>query len=68
MRKYAGLSDLVAKHIDVTELQLSIILEVGKLNASLPDKMCVEPKCINLHLDAVDFRKSIDDLIALVGG
>lgn len=38
MRKYAGLFALVAKHIDVTDLQLSIILEVGKLNASLPDK------------------------------
>ena len=31
-------------------------------------KMFVEPKCIYLHRDAVDFRKSIDGLVALVEG
>ncbi|MGR3983529.1 IS66 family insertion sequence element accessory protein TnpB [Pseudoalteromonas sp. 1181_04] len=31
-------------------------------------KMFVEPKCIYLHRDAVDFRKSIDGLVAIVEG
>ena len=29
-------------------------------------KMFVEPKCIYLYRDAVDFRKSIDGLVAIV--
>lgn len=31
-------------------------------------KMFVEPQCIYLHRDAVDFRKSIDGLVAIVEG
>jgi transposase len=31
-------------------------------------KMFVEPKSIYLHRDAVDFRKSIDGLVAIVEG
>lgn len=31
-------------------------------------EMFVEPKCIYLHRDAVDFRKSIDGLVAIVEG
>ncbi|WP_462167637.1 IS66 family insertion sequence element accessory protein TnpB [Pseudoalteromonas sp. GB43] len=31
-------------------------------------KMFVEPKCIYLYPDAVDFRKSIDGLVAIVEG
>ncbi|MFK3865969.1 hypothetical protein [Pseudoalteromonas rhizosphaerae] len=31
-------------------------------------KMFVEPKCIYLHRDAVDFRKSIYDLVAILEG